>query len=58
MMEFKSGTHNMMDSGAQQKLPASLLPVSAHGLRMPSPRAETVYQAATICRGIAVMMSV
>ncbi len=58
MMEFKSGTHNMMDSGAHQKLPASLLPVSAHGLRMPSPRAETVYQAATVAAVLLVLMSV
>jgi hypothetical protein len=54
MKEFKSGTPNTMHSGAQQKLPPSLLP----GLRMPSPRAETVYQAATVAAVLLVLMSV
>ena len=56
MMEFKSGTPNTTHSGPQQKLHVSLLNVG--GLRMPSPRAETVYQAATVAAVLLVLMSV
>ncbi len=58
MMEFKSGTPNTMHPGPQQTLPPSLLPVSGPGWRMPAPRAETVYQAATVAAVLLVLMSV